>query len=345
LSILSFSTWKQPQLEKDKMSDERVDLVLSDVHLGTSGAKGAEDNCVITRYKVLPFQEDVETLPANKRLRYDEDGDVELKRPRDQAEYITITHSMATPLRDVGLQLWLGAFLLCDFVVHFHSYFTGVGALELGCGPGLVGIALAKFARPAPLFITDAFEKVLALTQQNLELNVGHNSGRVRLLDWAHELREGPAAGQDSGAFDWTASDMADLEGVKYLFASDVIYDDSLVDALFLQLKTLLTNGRILYMSMEKRYNFSVDELAVAANGYKRFLSYVHVVSSDGGVDAQELLSGASTDIEGIAAPPGKYLARQIRSAGFPQRLDYQRVKELELWRLDAPLELEGGAT
>jgi predicted nicotinamide N-methyase len=321
---------------------ERVDLVLSEVHIGAPGASGVEDSGVITRLKVLDTCEDSELPPSapNKRLRYDEDGDVELRRPRPgaAAEYLTITHSMATPIRDVGLQLWLGAFLLCDFVLHFSTCFTDVGALELGCGPGLVGIALARFAAPKPLFVTDAFEKVLILAQQNLELNAGRDSGRVLRLDWTHELRQSATGDM----FGWTGADIADLDKVEYLFASDVIYDDSLVDALFLRLRTLLTGGKVLYMAMEKRYNFSLEELKVAANGYTRFCSHVHVVSPAGGVDPQELMRGvgsgtSSTNIQGGITPePGKFIAQQIR-ADFPQRFEYQRTKDLELWRIEPP--------
>lgn len=32
---------------------------------------------------------------------------------------------------------------------------------------------------------------------------------------------------------------------------------------------------QVLYLALEKRYNFSVDDLDVVANGYLRFRSYV----------------------------------------------------------------------
>jgi len=61
---------------------------------------------------------------------------------------VTVQHSMATPLRSVGLQVWRGALLLADLVLHRGAAaFLGATALELGAGSGLAGLVLARFAR------------------------------------------------------------------------------------------------------------------------------------------------------------------------------------------------------
>ncbi len=52
----------------------------------------------------------------------------------------------ATTLNLVGLQIWRGAFLLSDFVVHNYLTFQGKNIVELGSGTGLVGIVGSLFA-------------------------------------------------------------------------------------------------------------------------------------------------------------------------------------------------------
>lgn len=65
----------------------------------------------------------------------------------DGREVVTVQHSMATPLRSVGLQVWRGALLLADLVLHRGAAaFGGATALELGAGSGLAGLVLSRFA-------------------------------------------------------------------------------------------------------------------------------------------------------------------------------------------------------
>ncbi|CAI0422924.1 unnamed protein product [Linum tenue] len=58
---------------------------------------------------------------------------------------------------------------------------------------------------------------------------------------------------------------------------ADVIYSDDLTDALFGLLETLMSLGseKVLYLALEKRYNFSLGDLDIVANGYSHFRSYV----------------------------------------------------------------------
>lgn len=67
----------------------------------------------------------------------------------DGAEVVArIRHLLATPLSRVGLQVWRGSLLLADYVLsEAAAALQGCTALELGCGPGLAGLVLARLAR------------------------------------------------------------------------------------------------------------------------------------------------------------------------------------------------------
>nr|XP_031289059.1 methyltransferase-like protein 22 isoform X1 [Camelus dromedarius] len=56
-------------------------------------------------------------------------------------------HTMATPLEDVGKQVWRGALLLADYVLFQRDLFQGRTVLELGGGTGLASIVAATVAR------------------------------------------------------------------------------------------------------------------------------------------------------------------------------------------------------
>ncbi|WCJ40719.1 hypothetical protein M5689_021628 [Euphorbia peplus] len=56
-----------------------------------------------------------------------------------------------------------------------------------------------------------------------------------------------------------------------------MIYSDDSTDCLFNVLEKLMSfsTQKVLYLALEKRYNFSLDDLDVVANGYSHFLSYL----------------------------------------------------------------------
>lgn len=56
-------------------------------------------------------------------------------------------HSISTALNLVGLQVWRGAFLLADYILHNANLFHGQTVLELGSGVGLTSIVAGMFAK------------------------------------------------------------------------------------------------------------------------------------------------------------------------------------------------------
>ncbi|XP_066369477.1 uncharacterized protein [Miscanthus floridulus] len=267
----------------------------------------------------------------------DEDGDLVLDRRRRRNKYVrsdchllTIQHGVTSSLKSVGLQVWKAALLLGDFVLHksfSSSDFDGVTAIEIGAGTGLVGLALARVARR--IFVTDRGTDIL----DNCVANVHINSGMlkfdeakvcVRELDWKTSWP--PPVGThvpcNPSRYIWSASEVEEAEKATVLFAADVIYSDDLTDLFFGTVKKLMSCGakKVLYLALEKRYNFSLDELDVVANGYAHFRSFF---------TAQD---GHGDPIDGYG--PG-FVGKQIDPAEIPQYIrEYERGKDLEMWKI-----------
>ncbi|XP_066379114.1 uncharacterized protein [Miscanthus floridulus] len=216
-----------------------------------------------------------------------EDGDLVLDRRRrnrvkSDCHLLTIQHGVTRSLKSVGLQVWKAALLLADFVL--HKSFGGIRHVPLKnieCLSGLVGLAPARVARR--IFVTDRGTDIL----DNCLANVHTNSGMlkfdeakvcVRELDWKTSWP--PPVGtydpSDPSRYLWSVSEVEEAEKATVLFAADVIYSDDLTDLFFDTVKKLMSSGakKVLYLALEKRYNFSLDELDVVANGYAHFRSF-----------------------------------------------------------------------
>lgn len=146
----------------------------------------------------------------------------------------------------------------------------------------------------------------------------------VRELDW--KMSWPPPVGtlhsSDSSRYIWAASEVEEAEEATVLFAADVIYSDDLTDLFFDTVKKLMSCGakKVLYLALEKRYNFSLDELDVVANGYAHFRSFF----------AAQDERGDPTDRHG----PG-FVGEQIDLAEVPQYIrGYERGKDLEMWKI-----------
>jgi len=248
-----------------------------------------------------------ESPPRRKKTRRLGHSTVDFKGAQIDYNSLTIVHACSSSLDFVGLQVWGAAFLLADFVLQNKDKFLGCTAMELGCGTGIVSIILGSFAQT--VFATDYDHKILELTQRNVEANTHlwnenpffESSRRdehlkVREFDWLKDkwecpvclfisdsLQPGPTKNlqrSESLNYGWGPSDLKQLGSAKFLFASDVIYDDDLTDAFFFKLAFLMRGthlncSKILYLSLEKRYNFSATSLCVTANGHDNFLSWV----------------------------------------------------------------------
>lgn len=232
-------------------------------------------------------------------------------------DIIRIEHTMATPLEDVGKQVWRGALFLADYILFQWDLFQGRTVLELGAGTGLTSLVAATVAQT--VYCTDVGADLLAMCQQNIALNShltasGDGVVKVRELDW---LKDGLCT-DPKVPFSWSEEDISDLYNhTTILLAAEVFYDDDLTDALFKTLYRLahkLKNACTAILSVEKRLNFTLSHLDVTCEAYDHFRSCLHQL--------EKLEDGQLC------------FAVEPVDASFPQHLMYERIQQLELWKV-----------
>ncbi|XP_058891366.1 methyltransferase-like protein 22 isoform X2 [Acipenser ruthenus] len=230
---------------------------------------------------------------------------------------IRIEHTMATPLEDVGKQVWRGAFLMADFILSHRDLFQGCTVLELGAGTGVTSIVMATVAKR--VYCTDVGQDLLSMCERNVALNKhilesGDGDVKVCELDWMRD----DFCTDPEVEFSWTEDEVADLhDNTTVLIAADVCYDDDLTDGLFRTLYRIMSNLRhpcTLYFSIEKRLNFTLQHMDVSCEAYDHFRSCL-------------------SDLKNITDGKMIFTVEPVQLC-FPQFLIYERIKQLELWKI-----------
>ncbi|XP_032957057.1 methyltransferase-like protein 22 isoform X7 [Rhinolophus ferrumequinum] len=234
-------------------------------------------------------------------------------------DVIKIEHTMATPLEDVGKQVWRGALFLADYILFQWDLFQGCTVLELGAGTGLASIVAATVAQT--VYCTDVGADLLAMCQRNVALNShltasGGGVVKVRELDW---LKDDLCTDPDV-LFSWSEEDISDLYNhTTILLAAEVFYDDDLTDALFKTLCRLahkLKNSCTAILSVEKRLNFTLSHLDVTCEAYDHFRSSLY-------------------RLEKLEDCQLRFAVEPVE-ASFPQHLVYERIQQLLLCHSEA---------
>ncbi|KFH65885.1 hypothetical protein MVEG_07988 [Podila verticillata NRRL 6337] len=301
---------------------EDDDIVLSEVHIHPDN--GRVDGRIMTSTFALSTVNQNTIKDASNK---DEDNDKDDGEPSWDLE-LHIQHAMGTNLRNVGSQVWMGCFLLVDYMVELGSLLDGCVALELGAGTGISSIASGILTNVRKMFCTDFDTNVLSNCQSNVNINSIRPGNTIvtRRLNWFLPCPM-EVEGEDEDDYSWTLEEMQEWtdEGA-FIFAADVVYDDSLTDALVECLERLLTvplpaghprheHGRVAYMTMEKRYNFSLNELDVVAQAHDYFVQRM----------------GRSTQL---------HLTR-LDTGSIGRHCDYERTKDLELFQIACRLSLD----
>ncbi|XP_058013278.1 methyltransferase-like protein 22 isoform X2 [Ahaetulla prasina] len=174
----------------------------------------------------------------------------------------------------------------------------------------------------------DVGEDLLSMCERNVALNkhITEPTGseiRVKKLDWQQD----DFCTDPEDCFSWSEKEIAELHDLTtVILAADVFYDDDLTDAFFKTLSRITSNLRnscTVYFSMEKRFNFTLRQMDVVCEAYNHFRSTL-----------EELLKTSNSEM--------RYHLQPVELS-FPQHIVYERIPQLELWKLRAQ-KIPGGS-
>ena len=154
-----------------------------------------------------------------------------------------------------GLTSWQGALFLTDWLLqNMSEKLVGKQVLELGCGPGFLGLHLLKNISLNSYTFTDGHPEVLKFAWFNFQLNCDDLQNQTD--DYETYLYDGlssvsvdfPKIGQcrKSGCtvavekVDWTDEHLKTYENIDLILAADTVYERTLIPPFVSVLKSLL---------------------------------------------------------------------------------------------------------
>ncbi|KAJ2943670.1 hypothetical protein O0L34_g16782 [Tuta absoluta] len=238
---------------------------------------------------------------SNSKPEFDEDDDLNVERP--QKEFIRIEHSSKTKIALVGLQVWRGAFLLGDLLIHLglKGELKDKTVLELGAGTGVTSFVAAYYAKK--VVCTDInMGGILELIKLNAKYNAKLIKSQFQVLPldftktWSKELEK-------------------EIQQTDIIIAADVIYDDDVTAAFVATIQKMLNTNppKTIYIVLEKRYVFTIEHLDNVAPCYETFLTLLDKVKNEN--------MNATWTVEQM-------------TIDFPKYFTYDRVKELVIWKI-----------
>ncbi|XP_047497097.1 methyltransferase-like protein 22 isoform X2 [Penaeus chinensis] len=214
---------------------------------------------------------------------------------------VLIEQQSATTLDLVGEQVWRGALLLADFILHHPEIFKNANILELASGVGLTSIVASMIAKK--VLITDVDRgDIFSLIDRNFK----RNKALVKAETLVKEIDFDNHATIDENS--------ESLKDISIILAADIIYHNQLTDLFFKTVLRLMSDppNKILYVAQEKRYIFSF------ALCYEYFLDRIEWLRSQN-------LSTIKWTIEEVPID-------------FKQYFIYEKSENLVLWKISAEL-------
>ena len=172
-----------------------------------------------------------------------------------RGHFIKLEHKVSSTLERVGDQVWRGALLGADWLLANAEAVRGKTVLEVGAGVGLTAVAAAVVGAKA-VVATD-LEECLPLLKNNIDRNCYLIDGEVIRVE----------------SFDLKKK-KKHFGGVDLVIGCDVAYDDGLSEAVAERCLELASEEGCcqFVFFLEKRFNFSLGDLAVRAHAYDHFL-------------------------------------------------------------------------
>lgn len=194
---------------------------------------------------------------------------MKLKEPKPEFSYkhfliddnkaITIKESNSF-IRDgtTGLKLWPAAIALSEFILQNKNFFNDKSVLELGCGAtGFVGMVLLRCCQPLKVLNSDCHDSVLKNLIENVNLNLADDDcveemEKSLLYSQRLRLRQNVEFAVLNLPWEDVAKHQGELQSSKLnvILAADVIYDDSIFDALITCISKLfeLSNSSLTFI-------------------------------------------------------------------------------------------------
>ncbi|XP_063588312.1 methyltransferase-like protein 22 isoform X2 [Penaeus indicus] len=240
----------------------------------------------------------------------DADGDLQVTRKNTlhkKEGVVLIEHQSATTLDLVGEQVWRGALFLADFILHHPEIFKNANILELASGVGLTSIVAGMLAKKVVITDVDRGD-ILTLIDRNVERNKDLMKAEilVKEIDF-----------YDHATIDETYESLKDI---SVIMAADTIYHNQLTDQFFRTILRLMSEppNKTMYVALEKRFVFTVEDLDTVAPCYDYFLDRLDWLRCQN-------LATINWTIEEVPID-------------FKQYFIYEKTRHLVLWKIAAKL-------
>lgn len=186
-----------------------------------------------------PIQEKLlfPTFPASSPLRLQKHGSFHvLQQGTADKDHLGMATGKARVRSHLGCKLWGACELFCSHLERGRENWAaglsdwlclGSDVIELGCGMGLLGVAISRLCSPKSVLLTDNMQSCISLSRATAALNLPGSDCKVspvnaELLNWSEKVKPHARA-----AFD-------------VVVASDVSYQLDLVDDLWKTIAAVL---------------------------------------------------------------------------------------------------------